>query len=178
MVLQVRSFRLHRSLRKTLQHFTTCDGCEVRFDSAFEQVIRACAGTQRKGHSGTWIVPTMVQAYCRLHAAGFAHSVETWKDGHLTGGLYCTVLGQAVFGESMFTHAPDASKIALAALVAFCREHGVAMIDCQQNTAHLASMGAREIPRPDFLALVDNAATQRDLSWHFSPLYWKHVLSA
>jgi leucyl/phenylalanyl-tRNA--protein transferase len=78
----------------------------------------------------------------------------------------------------MFTRVPDASKIALAGLVAFCREHGVAMIDCQQNTAHLASLGAREIPRTDFLAHIDTAAAHRDLGWHFSPLYWKHVLSA
>jgi leucyl/phenylalanyl-tRNA--protein transferase len=178
MVLRLPSFRVHRSLRRTLQHFTNCDGCEVRFNTAFEQVIRACAGSQRKGHSGTWIVEPMVEAYNLLHAAGFAHSVETWKDGHLVGGLYCTAMGQAVFGESMFTRVPDASKIALAGLVAFCREHGVAMIDCQQNTAHLASLGAREIPRTDFLAHIDTAAAHRDLGWHFSPLYWKHVLSA
>jgi leucyl/phenylalanyl-tRNA--protein transferase len=93
----------------------------------------------------------MVEAYTALHQAGHAHSIETWIDGQLVGGLYCVAIGRAVFGESMFSLMPDASKIALAALVVFCLENGIALIDCQQNTAHLASLGAHEVPRNAFL---------------------------
>ena len=177
MVLPVAEFRLHRSLRKTLQRFATTPGCEIRVDHAFGQVIRACANTPRAGQTGTWIVPEMVRAYERLHAAGDAHSVETWVDGKLVGGLYCVALGRAVFGESMFAHASDASKIALAALVCLCRRDGVALIDCQQNTAHLASLGAREIPRGDFLQHVAAARTLPPLRWHFEPAYWGELLA-
>jgi leucyl/phenylalanyl-tRNA--protein transferase len=118
MVLQTQHFKLHRSLRKTLIHFRAQPGCEVRFDSAFEHVINACASKPRAGQPGTWIVPDI----CRLtaaHRAGHAHSVETWVDGELVGGLYCVNLGCMVFGESMFAHQTDASKIALAALGGF-----------------------------------------------------------
>jgi leucyl/phenylalanyl-tRNA--protein transferase len=175
MVLEVARFRLHRSLRKTLQKFTTRPDCEIRFDSAFDQVIKACAGSPREGQDGTWIVPPMVQAYGELHRAGLAHSVETWIDGRLAGGLYCVALGRAVFGESMFTRATDASKIALAALVAFCRRQGITLIDCQQNTRHLASLGAHEMPRVDFLRHIAAAQLQPGPRWHFDPLYW-HAL--
>ncbi|MDP1655217.1 MAG: leucyl/phenylalanyl-tRNA--protein transferase [Hylemonella sp.] len=175
MVLNVAKFRLHRSLKKTLQKFLATPGCEVRIDSAFDQVIEACAGSAREGQSGTWIVPPMVQAYRALHRAGFAHSVETWIDGKLVGGLYCVALGQAVFGESMFTRVSDASKIALAALVCFCRQHGIRQIDCQQNTRHLASLGAREISRADFLSEVHLARRESSPPWHFEPLYWEQL---
>ena len=177
MVLPVAQFRLHRSLRKTLQHFAASPGCAVRIDSAFGQVIRACAGSTRPGQSGTWIVPDMVAAYERLHAAGLAHSVETWIDGALVGGLYCIGIGSAVFGESMFTRATDASKIALAALVALCRHHGVVQIDCQQNTRHLASLGAREIARADFIAQAALDATKPPPVWRFDPVYWSALFS-
>ncbi len=178
MVLQVAQFRLHRSLRKTLQKFSRDPACEIRFDSGFEQVIRACAGSPREGQDGTWIVPPMVQAYGELHRAGQAHSVETWINGELVGGLYCVALGRAVFGESMFTRVPDASKIALAALVAFCRRAGIIMIDCQQNTSHLASLGAREMPRADFLRHVEAAQQQPGPRWRFEPLYWRELMMA
>ena len=176
MVLQVGAFRLHRSLRKTLERFRTQTGCEVRMDTAFSQVIRACASAPREGQSGTWIVPAMIQAYEALHAAGHAHSVETWVDGRLVGGLYAVNLGRMVFGESMFARQTDASKIALAALVALCRHQGAPWIDCQQNTAHLASLGAREMPRPAFLAGVRAAIAQPALAWQFEPVYWNAVL--
>jgi leucyl/phenylalanyl-tRNA--protein transferase len=175
MVLQVPDFRLHRSLRKTLQKFRATPGCEVRIDTAFDQVIQACASSPREGQSGTWIVPAMVQAYRALHRAGFAHSVETWVDDQLVGGLYCVALGRAVFGESMFARATDASKIALAALVCFCRAHGIPQIDCQQNTRHLASLGAREMPRAVFLAAVRQARAEPAPAWRFEPLYWQHL---
>ena len=178
MVMAVANFRLHRSLRKTVQRFKNDPTCEIRFDTAFVQVIEACAHTRRQGQPGTWIIPGMVEAYTRLFEAGHAHSVETWVDGQLTGGLYCVALGRAVFGESMFARMPDASKIALAALIAFCRENAITTIDCQQNTAHLASLGAAEISRDTFVQHVQWARQQPPVAWQFSPLYWHHLLSA
>lgn len=179
MVLQVAQFRLHRSLRKVLQRFVdAAPRCEVRIDTAFEQVIRHCAAAPREGQHGTWILPEMVAAYCALHRAGLAHSVETWVDGRLVGGLYCVALGQAVFGESMFSLATDSSKIALAALVCFCRAHGIQMVDCQQNTGHLASLGAGEMPRDSFLAHIAQARLQAAPAWRFEPLYWHQLLAA
>jgi leucyl/phenylalanyl-tRNA---protein transferase len=177
MVLYTAEFRLHRSLRKTLAKFAASDGCELRIDSDFSQVIQACAASPREGQSGTWIVPAMTRAYEAFHAAGFAHSVETWIDGELAGGLYCVAIGRAVFGESMFTRKPDASKIALAALVALCRHHRIALIDCQQNTQHLASLGAREISRPDFVAHVARQREQPPAAWRFDPVYWRELLT-
>lgn len=176
MVLPVADFRLHRSLRKTLQKFRLSSRCEIRIDTAFDRVIRACAHTPRDGQDGTWIVPIMVHAYEQLHRAGLAHSVETWVDGQLVGGLYCVSLGRAVFGESMFAHATDASKIALAALVCLCRRAGVELIDCQQNTRHLASLGAQEMPRGAFVEHVRNARAQRGPEWLFKPVYWNELL--
>ena len=178
MVLHVDEFRLHRSLRKTVQRFAATPGCELRIDSAFSQVVRACASSRRDGQSGTWIVQDMVEAYEALHAAGSAHSVETWVEGELVGGLYCVAIGRAVFGESMFARATDASKIALAALVALCRLQGVERIDCQQNTRHLASLGAREIQRSDFVAQLAHDTRQGPLAWRFEPVYWSALFSS
>lgn len=176
MVLTVANFRLHRSLKKTLQHFRANPRCEIRFDSAFEAVIGHCANTARNGQGGTWILPEMQAAYRALHQAGHAHSVETWVDGELAGGLYCVAIGRAVFGESMFALRTDASKLALAALVGFCRASGVQQIDCQQNTRHLASLGAAEMPRAQFVAQVQQAIGQPAPLWRFDPLYWNHLL--
>ena len=176
MVLFTDEFKLHRSLRKTVTRFALDPRCEIRFDSDFDSVIRACASSDRPGQSGTWIVPAMVEAYRRLHRAGQAHSVETWMDGRMVGGLYCVVMGRAVFGESMFTRVPDASKIALAALVAWCRLAQVDMIDCQQNTRHLASLGAREIPRAEFVQQVENQAQREATRWQFEPVYWNSLV--
>lgn len=178
MVLAPADFRLHRSLRRTLRAFRCDARCAIRVDCAFAQVIAACAGKPRSGQAGTWIGPEMVAAYTALHAAGLAHSVETWVDGALVGGLYCVALGRAVFGESMFAHRRDASKIALAALVCLCLQQGVDLIDCQQNTQHLASLGAREIARARFLRHVAAARSQPALAWHFDPLYWNALLPA
>ncbi|RYF01254.1 MAG: leucyl/phenylalanyl-tRNA--protein transferase [Comamonadaceae bacterium] len=176
MVLPVAEFKLRRSLRKTVERFRVTPGCEVRIDSDFSAVIHACSHTARDGQSGTWIVPAMIKAYEELHAQGYAHSVETWVEGRLVGGLYCIGLGLAVFGESMFAHATDASKIALAALVGLSRHHGVQLIDCQQNTAHLASLGAREVPREDFIDHIARAQQEQAPSWHFDPVYWNELL--
>lgn len=176
MVLFTDEFRLHRSLKKTLSHFAVDRRCEIRIDSAFDRVIEACAASERPGQSGTWIVPAMVQAYQDFHAAGHAHSVETWIDGELAGGLYCVSVGAAVFGESMFTSVPDASKIALSALVALCRAQGIGSIDCQQNTDHLASLGAREIPRAKFVTAVQQNVSKAPPAWRFEPVYWRQLL--
>ncbi len=172
MVLRLADFKLHRSLRKSLGAFLQTPGCEVRIDLDFPAVIAACASTPREGQGGTWILPEMQVAYCGMHEAGLAHSIETWAGGQLVGGLYCTALGAAVFGESMFSRATDASKIALAALVALCLRQGVAMIDCQQNTAHLASLGAAEMPREAFCAQVAREAAKKPLRWHADSVEW------
>lgn len=178
MVLDVENFRLHRSLRKTLIRFKNDPACEIRMDTVFSQVIACCAQSARRGAPGTWIVPSMVRAYTAMFEAGNAHSVETWVNGKLVGGLYCVAIGRAFFGESMFTLQPDASKIALAALVAFCRENGISKIDCQQNTAHLASLGAANTPREVFAAHIQSVRDCPNPAWVFSPLYWGHILSA
>jgi len=175
MVLAPQSFRLHRSLRKTLRKFSSSAQCAIRVDSAFQEVISACA-QPRAGRSGTWIVAPMVNAYTALHHAGYAHSVETWIDGNLVGGLYFVAIGRAVFGESMFSRQTDTSKIALAALVCMCQNHGLEWIDCQQDTPHLATMGARTLPRPVFLQHVRRAAELAPCAWQFSPSLWAHVL--
>ncbi len=173
MVLPVAEFSVSHSLRKTLRRFRRTPGCELRFDSAFEQVIHACARTPRPGQDGTWIVPAMVAAYTAWHRHGFVHSAETWIDGQLVGGLYFVAIGRMCFGESMFAHRTDASKIALAGLVAACRARGVALIDCQQNTAHLASFGAREISRQAFQAHLAQAVPATPaLDWTYDDSAW------
>ena len=118
----------------------------------------------------------MVAAYKALHLAGFAHSVESWRCGKLVGGLYCVAIGRAVYGESMFSLQTDASKIALAALVCFCRANQIGMIDCQQNTGHLASMGASEISRARFLQHVNSQKYRPGPQWRFDNLYWNQLL--
>jgi leucyl/phenylalanyl-tRNA---protein transferase len=176
MVLPVVDFKISRSLRKTLRRFVAAPGCEVRIDSAFERVISACATTPRDGQKGTWIVPAMVRAYTQWHRAGRVHSVETWIDGELAGGLYCVSIGRMVFGESMFSHRTDASKIALAALVAFCRAHGVAWIDCQQNTGHLASLGAHEVSRVTLERHLSLALGGSDIGdWTYHRSMWMQL---
>jgi leucyl/phenylalanyl-tRNA--protein transferase len=177
MVLPVSAFRLTRSLRKTIQKFARTPGCELRMDSHFAGVIQACANTPREGQDGTWIVPEMVAAYRRWHSLGRVHSVETWIDGTLVGGLYAVNIGRMVFGESMFSHRSDASKIALAALVCFCRAHGLPLIDCQQHTGHLASLGARQWPREQFIRAItplvaDTAGTPL---WSYHSALWAHL---
>ena len=176
MVLRTHHFRLHPSLRKEIRTGLRSGRLEVKVDTVFEQVIQACAHTPRAGQSGTWIVPDMVHAYTALHHAGHAHSVETWWEGRLVGGLYCVNLGRMVFGESMFSHRSNASKMALAGLIACCKAWGVQAIDCQQNTAHLSSLGASEEPRSRFLLTVREAIREPAPTWRFDPLYWNALL--
>jgi leucyl/phenylalanyl-tRNA--protein transferase len=152
MVLFPEELKVSRSLRKKVERGVF----ETRFDTAFDDVIANCAAP-RAGQSGTWIVPEMVAAYTALHELGFAHSVESWRDGELAGGLYGVSLGRVFFGESMFSREPDASKVALVRLVERLRLEGCELIDCQQATAHLASLGAREIRRKEFARRVQDS---------------------
>ncbi len=160
--------RLHvtRSLRKTLR----AGKFRVTFDQRFREVMLACAGPrpQHPG-GGTWITPAMVEAYTELHRQGYAHSVEAWQVERLAGGLYGVALGAAFFGESMFSHVPDASKVALVYLVRQLERWGYTLIDCQLPSAHLARLGAEAIPRKQYLALLEDALGRpaRTGPWHF-----------
>jgi leucyl/phenylalanyl-tRNA--protein transferase len=142
--------KIHRSLRKTLAR----QPFELRIDSDFSGVLEGCAAP-RHGQDGTWITREMQAAYLRLHAMGYAHSVECWQNGRLVGGLYGVCLGRVFFGESMFSQVSDASKVALVALCQGILGMVPAVIDCQFSTAHLESLGAAPIPRADFLALLN-----------------------
>jgi len=146
MVLFVEEFRIARSLRRRIKQRPF----EIRVDTAFRCVIEACGSVPRPGQAGTWITPAIVDAYTTLHKAGHTHSVEAWRDGILVGGLYGVAIGRMFFGESMFAREPDASKIALVHLLAILRERGFPLVDCQQETRHLATFGARPIPRRMF----------------------------
>ncbi len=146
MVLIPAELKISRSLGKRVRK----GDFEIRVDSAFEAVMRACAAP-RDRHGGTWITDDMIAAYSALHRRGLAHSVETWINGELAGGLYGVALGRMFYGESMFTRATDASKLALAHLARQLARWQFGMIDCQMSTPHLASLGAREMPRADFV---------------------------
>jgi leucyl/phenylalanyl-tRNA--protein transferase len=150
MILFPAELRISRSLGKTLRNRSY----EAHFDSAFDEVMAGCAAP-RRGEPGTWINGAMIEAYRGLHRLGYAHSVETWIDGELAGGLYGVAVGGVFFGESMFSRARDASKIALAALVAHLTSAGFGLIDCQMRTRHLETLGAREIPRRRFSRLLE-----------------------
>jgi leucyl/phenylalanyl-tRNA--protein transferase len=175
MVLRAGDFRFSRSLRQALKRSLRNPGFDLTFDRDFSQVIQRCSSAPRAGQSGTWIVPAMVAAYEDLHRAGYAHSAEVWLDGELVAGLYFVALGHAVFGESMFATVTDGSKMALASLVSVCLKHGIPAIDCQQNTRHLASLGAQEMPRADFLALVQQGCPKPPIAWAEQTLYWTEL---
>lgn len=151
MVLFPDEFEPRRSLAKVLRNREY----DIRCDTAFEAVMRACGNTPREGQDGTWITSDILKGYCGLHELGYAHSLETWVEGELVGGLYGVALGRVFYGESMFSHVTDASKIAFSHLVCFLRSQGCGMIDCQMKTEHLASLGAREIPRAEFAAHLE-----------------------
>jgi leucyl/phenylalanyl-tRNA---protein transferase len=150
MVLVPTELKISRSLTKTLRN----KSYEVRFDTSFREVMQACS-EPRNDQAGTWISPEMVEAYCKLHEMGYAHSAETWIDGELVGGLYGVAIGNMFYGESMFARQTDASKIALAHLVNELITRGFGLIDCQMTTAHLASLGARELRRNEFLLIIN-----------------------
>lgn len=158
MVLFPDALRIHRSLAKTLRNAPYT----VRLDTDFAAVIQACADTPRHGQPGTWIQPEMIAAYRQLHRLGYAHSVETWIDDRLAGGLYGVALGRAFYGESMFSRATDASKIALAHLCAHLKRREFGIIDCQMHTVHLQSLGAHLIPRGEFTATLGRLTRDGD----------------
>jgi len=173
MVLHTEGFKVSDSLKKTLRRVerSRIDGgpWDVRFDSAFEDVMRACAAPRKDG-PGTWISEDIIDGYTGLHAMGYAHSSEVWHDGELVGGAYGVCIGRMFYGESMFARATDASKVALAYLVAFLRGHGVKLIDCQQETAHLASLGAAPVPRSVFLSHLREAIREPAITrWEVAP---------
>jgi leucyl/phenylalanyl-tRNA--protein transferase len=163
LVLYPDELKLSRSLNKVIKK----RAFKVTMDRAFEEVISECARVRLETQEGTWIVNDMVSAYCRLHSAGFAHSVEAWREGRLAGGLYGVSLGKCFFGESMFTRVTNASKVALVALVNHLEALRFALIDCQIATAHLKRFGAREISRARYLEELNMALTAPTLqgSW-------------
>jgi len=150
MILPLASFRITRSFAKVLRRVRRTSHWELRLNTAFDETMRACAAP-RQDQPGTWITPAMRAAYGALHRGGFAHSIETWANGELVGGLYGVSIGRMFFGESMFARETDASKVALAGLVTMLQACDFRVIDCQQNTRHLASLGARELDRATFL---------------------------
>lgn len=155
MVLFPGELRVRRSLEKRVRNA----GFEVTLDRAFADVVAGCAAP-RGEEAGTWITTEMYEAYCALHALGYAHSTECWLRGELVGGLYGVALGRAFFGESMFSRAPDASKVALVRLVQHLGARDYRFVDCQVRSAHLASLGARDISRAEFLRRLEEALTQ------------------
>jgi len=171
MILKPADFHISHSLKKRLKQIATHQArgnfdTVIKVDTAFAQVLQACASTPRDGQSGTWINAAMQQAYQAWHACAEVHSIETWQQGELTGGLYGVSLGCMFFGESMFSHRTDASKLALAHLIYFLNRQGVTMIDCQMHTEHLQSLGAHLVPRKQFLLQLEQAVALDNLGWH------------
>ncbi|NYH21457.1 leucyl/phenylalanyl-tRNA--protein transferase [Paraburkholderia bryophila] len=167
MILRPAEFKLSPSLRKTLKRVLRDDAWEIRVDHDFAGVMRACAQAPRRGQRGTWITADVVEAYSSLHRVGDAHSIESWFEGKRVGGLYGVSFGRMFFGESMFAEVTDASKIALSALIGHLRSHGIELIDCQQNTSHLASLGGREIARKAFISHVRATVGAPPIPWRF-----------
>lgn len=167
MVLFLENIRISHSMKKVMrqEHFT------ITLDKAFPAVMKACALTKRNGQSGTWIGTDIYNAYCRLHQMGYAHSVEVWEGETLVGGLYGVALGQYFCGESMFSHRTNASKAAFITLAQLLRERGFQFIDCQIYTPHLESLGAEEISRDHFIALIQQVLPHNDI-----PQQWQNWL--
>lgn len=160
LVLYPGEIRISKSLEKVMKKKVF----HVTFDTAFRQVINLCARVRLQNNEGTWIVPEMADAYCRLHENGFAHSVEAWKDDKLVGGLYGVSLGRCFFGESMFSVESNASKVAFAALAEYLKNKSFDLIDCQVATGHLKRFGAREIPRAFFLKQLKKSLASPSLT--------------
>ncbi len=164
LILVPTEFHLPKSLARTIKRQTFT----VTTDTAFSQVIDQCADTRTSTGEGTWITSEMKEAYCCLHELGYAHSIESWQNDQLMGGLYGICLGRVFFGESMFARASDASKVALATLVSLCREKDIQMIDCQMTTDHLLRFGAKEVSRETFRQQLDLLARDKisPKKWH------------
>ncbi len=162
-ILLPEEFVIRRSLAKRIRN----GGFEVKFDHDFRGTIESCRKVDGRDKEGTWILPEIIEAYDELYGMGYAHSIETYLNGELVGGLYGVSIGGAFFGESMFSKVPDASKIALAALTQFAKEQGFLFVDCQIPTEHLLSLGAICVERDLFLEMLDASATHDTLmgSW-------------
>ncbi len=167
LVLLPEEIKISRSLRQTIKKRIF----KVTMDRAFDSVIRNCATVQRKNDRGTWITDEMIKAYVRLHRSGYAHSVESWFEGELTGGIYGVAIGSIFFGESMFTKKSNASKVAFVTLVQQLLKWKFTLIDCQVTTAHLISLGAREIPRSEFMRMLLSSltASTKKGKWYSAP---------
>jgi leucyl/phenylalanyl-tRNA--protein transferase len=165
-VLFPTELKVHKSMRSIFNQ----NKFEYSLDTCFERVIRACAQTPRAGQDGSWIAESFVEGYLELHRQGVAHSVEVWQDGELVGGLYGLALGRVFFGESMFSNVPNASKAGFITFARALEQSGFNLIDCQQETAHLGSLGARNIPRLEFLDILYRNAYERSLvgTWTFA----------
>lgn len=159
-VLLPPEFRVSRSLARSIRN----RGYRTTVDAAFREVVAGCAAP-RRDRGGTWLSPAMQAAYVELHERGHAHSIETWQDKRLVGGIYGVTLGRVFFGESMFSRARDASKVALARLVAECRRLAVPLIDCQVPSAHLASLGSRCLPRAEFEVRLAGLVAEPQPAW-------------
>ncbi len=168
LVLYPDEFKVSKSLRKIIRK----NLFRITMDTVFEQVITACARVRRSQDAGTWIVDGMIQAYSRLHHAGYAHSIEAWHEGELVGGLYGVSLGRCFFGESMFTRKSNASKVALYSLVEYVKARQFDSIDCQVTSDHLIGLGAREISKRRFLAELKKSVEYPTFKgkWSFTPL--------
>jgi leucyl/phenylalanyl-tRNA--protein transferase len=178
MVLKPQDFRCSDSLQKSIRHFCQDTHAKVLVDVDFGAVIRACATSARKEQDGTWITHEIMDAYTAIHEQGYAHSIALMEHDEMIGGLYCVAIGSMVYGESMFSRKPNASKIALAALSAWCIQNQIAMIDCQQETKHLQSMGAKPISRQDFLRQLQASLNPSNIvkPWKFDKQILTHWL--
>ncbi|HEX4917534.1 MAG TPA: leucyl/phenylalanyl-tRNA--protein transferase [Limnobacter sp.] len=172
-VLYLNEFKLHRSLRKTIQKISRDPTHTITLNHDFEAVMRACA-EPRPGQDGTWITEEIIAAYCELHRLGHAHSVEHWHNDCLIGGLYCVSFGRMIYGESMFARHTDASKVAFAHWVYWLKAQNVHIMDCQQATSHLMSFGARTVPRHIFEKEMTKAVLQAGINWVPCELMWTH----
>ncbi|MFX1815296.1 leucyl/phenylalanyl-tRNA--protein transferase, partial [Paraburkholderia sp. A1RI_3L] len=177
MVLPIADFHMSRSLRRTLRRLRK-DGCTIRVDTAFSRVWQACASVARSSGNGTtWISPEFGRSLDEWHREGGAHSFELWDGDELIGGVFCVALGRMISAESMFGLRTDASKIALASLVAFCRAHRIELVDTQLYTPHIASLGGREIPRARFEAHLQAAQREPAIDdWRFQEAFWDALL--
>ena len=171
MLLFPQDFKSNKSFRRVLRN----KGFEVRFDTDFEAVITHCGDVPREGQEGTWLTKEMKEAYIEIHNMGFAHSVETYYEGKLVGGLYGIAMGRGFFGESMFSLMPNASKVAIKALSSICVKRSYDFIDCQVETPHLINWGARLVERDSFLDMLEDTLTKTtdfgswgDWSWEYT----------
>ncbi len=178
MVLQTQNFKLHHSLKKKIKKALIANELVIRMDHDFEKIMRHCGqGSLDQDREGGWIHEDMIEAYCQLHQQGNAHCIEAFYKGQSVGGLYTVAIGKMVYGESMFASASDGSKMALAALVAFCLASDIPLIDCQQNTSHLSFMGGNVMPREAFSQHLNQFCPLPAPKWEFNEAMWNVFFS-